>query len=206
MADNKAEGSALKGVFLFAAACLVVSAGMLVASWYFRDSMQREYQQNHNRFRNASQQYLAVDEEERIIEEFYPQFARLYHGGLLGREQRLSWIETLRHAGEAIRIPEISYKLEVQEDVKPEFNVSLGAYGLFASSMNLNMGLLHEGDLFRLFRALDRDARGTYTVKRCEFVMANTDITLDPNASNIMTECDIDWLTINLKGDQELSL
>jgi hypothetical protein len=206
VADNKVDWSILRGSLILSVSCVVVSAAMLTGSYYFRQNMEREYEGNHARFRNASQQYLAVDEEERIIEQFYPEFVRLYRSGLLGTERRLSWLETLREAGDAIKIPELSYKIESQRPTDPEFALQLGGYGLYASSMNLKLGLLHEGDLFQLLKALDRDALGQYSVKSCDFKLGEGEITLDPERANIKADCVLDWLTIDLTGDQELTL
>lgn len=206
MADNKADWSILRGSLILFAVCVVVSAGMLAGSYYFRQNMEREYDGNHGRFRSASAQYLAVDEEERIIDEFYPEFVRLYRSGLLGGERRLSWLETLREAGDAIKIPELSYKIESERESEPDFKVQLGGYGLYVSAMNLNLGLLHEGDLIQLLNALDRDALGQYSVKSCDFKLSEGELTLDPGNANIKANCVLDWMTVDLSGDEELTL
>ncbi len=206
MADNKPDWSILRGSLILFVICLVASAAMLAGSFEFRQRMEREYDGNHSRFRNASQQYLSVDEEERIIDEFYPEFVRLYRAGLLGGERRLSWLETLREAGDAIKIPELTYKIESQRLSEPDFEVRLGSYGIYVSPMNLSIGLLHEGDLFQLLNALDRDARGQYSVRSCEFKMVEGEINLDPNVSNIKADCLLDWLTVDLSGEERLTL
>jgi hypothetical protein len=206
MADNKADWSILRGSLILFVVCVLASALMLAGSYRFKQEMEREYQSNHNRFRNASQQYLAVDEEERIIDEFYPEFVRLYRSGLLGGERRLSWLETLREAGEAIKIPELNYKLESQRLTKPDYDVHLGTYGLYVSPMNLSIGLLHEGDLFQLLNALDRDALGQYSVRNCEFTRAEGEVRLDPKVANIKANCLLEWLTVDLSGDEALTL
>ena len=206
MASKKADWKILRGTLIGFVICLLLSAGMLTASFYFKQSMQTEYQRHHRDFRAASQQYLAVDEEERIIEEFYPEFVRLYRGGLLGQEKRLSWLETLRDAGEAIKIPELNYQLEPQRETANEQGIDLGGYGIYVSPMNLTLGLLHEEDVLRLLGALDRDARGQYSVRECEFRSEGTDFALDPGRTNIRASCVLDWLTLDLAGDQELTL
>ena len=206
MAARKVDWSTMRGTVIGFAVCVVLAGAMLAASMYFKDKMAREYRDNHARFRAASQQYLAVDEEERIIDEFYPEFVRLYRAGLLGRERRLSWLETLREAGASIKMPELSYKLEAQREAAPDYDVVLGGYRLYASPMNLNLGLLHEGDLLRLFDALDRDAMGQYTVRECEFVMSGGDVVLEADAPNISAQCELDWLTVDLEGERALSL
>ena len=206
MAASRADWSVLRGTIAVFAVCLVASAAMVSGSHRFRQTMEREYQDNHARFRNASQQYLAVDEEERMIEDFYPEFVRLYRGGMLGKERRLSWLESLRQAGDTIKIPELAYKLEAQREMPPEFELPLGGYSLFVSPMNLSLGLLHEGDLLQLLQALDRDALGQYSVKSCSIKRSTPDLNLDMIEANITAECQLDWWTVDLAGEQELKL
>ena len=206
MATKKADWSILRGPLIVFVVCAAAAAAMLSASYYFKQNMEREYQSNHDQFRSASQQYLAVDEEERIIEDFYPQFVRLYRRGLLGQERRLSWLETLRGAGENIEIPELNYQLDPQVETEPDPYVELGGFGLYMSAMKLSLGLLHEGDLMRLFEALDRDALGQYKVRDCEFRPGATEVDYSELMANIRAECTLEWLTLDLPGDKELTL
>ncbi|MEQ8230475.1 MAG: hypothetical protein RLW61_15400 [Gammaproteobacteria bacterium] len=196
----------LRGTLIGFVVCLLLASGMLAASLYFRNSMQREYQANHNRFRGASQLYLAVDEEERIIEEYYPQFVRHYRAGLIGGERRLSWLESLRGAAATIRLPELSYKLDARAPWLEAPPLALGTYELHVSTMHLSLGLLHEGDLLALLDALEAEALGQFTVRDCELVAGETVLTLDPQAVNVRAECRLEWLTVDLAGDQELTL
>ncbi len=206
MAARKAEFAVLRGTVIGFVICVLLAAGMLAASLYFRNAMQREYQVNHQRFRNASQLYLAVDEEERTIEEFYPEFVRLYRDGLLGGERRLSWLETLRTAAAAIRIPELNYKLDARGPWDGAPNLARGGYEIHASTMSLSLGLLHEGDLLALLEALDEGALGQYAVRDCALVGGEGALTLDPQAVNVRAECRLDWLTVDLAGPRELAL
>lgn len=206
MASNKADWALLRGPLLMFAICVLASIAMVTASHRFRENKEREYLANHARFRHASDQYLAVDEEERIIEEFYPAFVRLHRDGLLGRERRLSWLEALRAAGDAIDVPELTYKIEAQRQATPEFPLPLGDYRLDVSPMTLTLGLLHEGDLLQILAALDRDAHGQFTVRACELKRANDTLTLDPTESNITADCTLEWLTLNLASGKALDL
>lgn len=206
MARRRADWSILRGTLIGFALCVITAGVMLASSLYFKQRMELEYRGHHSRFRDASQQYLAVDEEERIIDEFYPDFVRLYRRGLIGRERRLSWIEALRHAATAIRIPELGYKLEPQRDWRPDLDLALGSYELKSSTMNLTLGLLHEGDLLALFERLEQHAQGQYTVRSCEIRSQEGELTLDPQAVNIHANCALDWLTLGLREDRELAL
>ncbi len=206
MASNRVDWSILRGTLVVFVFSLAVAAGMVSASFYFRQNMERQYQANHAEFREASLKYLAVDDEERIIAQFLPEFRRLYERGLLGRERRLSWLETLRRSGDANGLPQLAYKLDAQRVAKPDFNITLGEYQLYASTMTLNLGLLHEGDLLQLLQALDREALGQYSIKRCQLQRASENIDTSGQLANLSAECTLDWWTINLSGERSLKL
>ncbi len=196
----------LRGTLAVFVLSLAASAGMVTASFYFRQHMEREYQVHHGEFREASRKYLAVDDEERIIDQFFPEFRRLYDAGLLGRERRLSWLETLRRAGDANGLTQVTYKLDAQREATPDFSIALGEYRLYASTMTLNLALLHEGDLLRLLNALDRDALGQYAVTHCVMKRSGENLDLSAKGANLNANCTLDWWTINLGGERGLSL
>ncbi len=113
----------LRGTVVVFVLSLALSAGMVTASFYFRQNMEREYQTHHAEFREASRKYLAVDDEERIIDSFFPEFRRLYEAGLLGRERRLSWLEALRRAGDENGLKQVAYKLDAQREATPDLGL-----------------------------------------------------------------------------------
>jgi hypothetical protein len=206
MASNRVDWSILRSTLVVFVVALAVASGMVSASFYFRQNMEREYQANHAEFREASLKYLAVDDEERIIAQFLPEFQRLYDHGLLGRERRLSWLETLRRAGDANGLPQLVYKLDAQRIATPDFGITLGDYQLYASAMTLNLGLLHEGDLLQLLQTLDREALGQYSVKSCWLKRTSEKIDTASYAANLSADCTLDWWTINLGGERGLKL
>lgn len=206
MARRKVDWTILRGTLIGFVLCVLVAATLVVASVYFQRSMEREYQRHHARFRAASQQYLAVDEEERAIEEYYPAFVRLVRAGLIGPERRLSWLETLRTTGDRLRVPDLVYKLDARREWQPDFDLALGGYTLYVSPMNLSLGLAHEGDLLALFEALTREARGQYTVRSCDLRAPEAEVSYAAQAINVRAECRLDWITLDLAGGRELAL
>jgi len=203
---SRADWSILRGTLVVFVLALAVSAAMVTASYYFRQNMEREYQAHHAEFREASRKYLAVDDEERIIAEYFPEFRRLYEHGLLGRERRLSWLETLRRASDDIGLKQVAYKLDAQREAKADFALKLGNYHLYASTMSLNLALLHEGDLLRLLHALDGHALGQYTLRHCSLKRSGATLDLSAAAANLNADCVLDWWTINLSGERGLKL
>lgn len=196
----------LRGSIVIFVVCLLLSGSMLGGSFYFKKQMNAEYQKNNAMFRSVSNKYFTVDEEEKLIRKFYPLFIELYNKGVIGKEQRLNWIEVLRRAGEEIKIPGLSYEIRSQEVYKPAFKVNMGKYSLYRSVMSLNMQLVHEGDLFRLLETLDREALGTYNVSSCTMSAKGRDITVAAEASNLIVRCELTWHTIKLKNGKELKV
>lgn len=176
----------------------IVSVSMVVGAYYFQRQMQQEYNRANAAFQSISSRYLAVDEEEKLIRSFLPDFVSMYHNGIIGDEQRLNWIEVLRTAGDNINLPSLTYQIESQQAYTPPFSLSLGRFSLYSSKMLLNMQLLHEGDLFRILETLDREAKGSYTVTSCTLGQNTSEITDSPNAGNISARCELIWYTIKL--------
>jgi len=185
---------------------LLVSLSIILGSWMFKEDMLSKYKKNKNRFTSISQKYLAVDEDERIIRKYYPEFIALYKKGIIGREHRLNWIETLRASNERIKLPGLRYSISPQEKYSPGFNVNLGKFALFSSSMSLTIDMLHEGDLVRLIRDMSEHAEGMFTITECRFMRTGNTISEKPDATNVSAECDLQWLNIRKADGTAINL
>jgi hypothetical protein len=184
--------------------CGAVSMLMIWYSLYFKRHYQEAYDYSHAEFRKHSEKYLAVDDEMRIIREKYPRFIELYNKGVVGKENRLNWLETLRAAGTGIKMPDLQYEIKSQETNNPPYlaNVSTGNFQVYSSKMNLHLGLLHEYDLSALLDDLSQRATGLYSVSRCTMTRATKDdMKLDAKLANINANCELDWYTVNLPGE-----
>ena len=133
-------------------------------------------------------------------------FVNLYNKGIIGREKRLNWIEALRQAGENIKLPSLTYSINSQEEHVPEYVINYNGYSLYRSSMELNLGLLHEGDLFKLIDYINNNADGIYTLSECTFTMSAREIRYDRDYANVSASCLLFWLTIDLAGGQEIKI
>jgi hypothetical protein len=201
MAKAKTDWGFLRGALGVFAICVLISAGLIAGSLYFRASMESDFKRHQAAFQTASRRYLSVDEEERMIREHYPQFVEWYNRGVLGRENRLNWLEVIRYAGQHIRMPELRYQIESQAPYSPPFPVQAAGYNIHASIMKLEMGLLHEYDLASMLDELNRRAAGLYSVDRCLLTRTQKQIGSDASQKNINAACELRWLTINTPGE-----
>ena len=206
MTTKKLDIGVLQGALGMFAVCLVIAGLMLAASFYFRDQMSREYHSQQARFRDVSRKYLSVDEEERIIAEYLPRFNSLYEQGILGQEQRLTWLESLKIAGDRIKPPKLGYQLRGQTDFDSDLQINAGGFDIRVSDMELTMGLLHEGDLFSVLDVLDKNASGLFSVSECDLSRANITARSQELSERLEAVCQLRWYTLALKGDQELRL
>ena len=204
--DNKIDWSILKGAMILFSICLVLSSSLSIWSYYFNSKLSKELKQNKVLFQSISRRYLDVDQEEKLLQEYFPQFVSLYNRGIIGREKRLNWIEALRQSGEKIKLSGLRYSINSQEEFNPEFPVNYGGYTIYRSSMELNLGLLHEGDLFTLLNYIDKKAEGSYTISECTFNKAGGQIVFEKNQTNITATCVLNWLTIDLANGNRIEI
>jgi hypothetical protein len=196
----------LRGALALFGLCLLISTGLVAASGFFKNQMRAEHEAQQQRFRAISARYLAVDDEERIIHEYLPQFVRYFDAGVIGGERRLDWLEALRAAGSQTKLPELSYDIDSQALFQPEFPLALGEFDVYSSRMSLKAGLLHEGDLIDLLSILDERAAGLYTVSRCTLGREGDTLDLSTVRANIMANCDLHWYTLKLRGGRDIEL
>ena len=189
----------LRGAIAILVVSISVAGTLIYLTMYFQDRMHREFTRNDLRFQSISKRYLAVDEE------YYPRFIELYNKGVIGKEQRLNWIEVLRTAGMQIQVPTLSYQIESQDTYMPSYSVTLGRFKLYSSKMTLNMRLLHEGDLLNILNRLNKNAKGIYSLNSCR-LSQNGVIVESADAPNINAECDLQWFTIKLANGKDINV
>ena len=200
------DWSIIRGALIGLLLSIVVSSSLVVGSNYFKEAMNREYNMRNALFMNISQRYLAIDEEERQIRTFLPEFVNLYRKGVIGEEQRLNWIEMLRESESSIKLTALVYTISSQRHFTPAFPADLGRFQLYASEMTLQLSLLHEGDLLNLLESMDKRANGIFSVNNCKFSKTGSIVLDNPKAVNITVDCNLDWYTIKLADGTEISV
>lgn len=186
----------LRGALAGLTVCLVVAGLVAGASYEFVESKRTALRVEKSKLLGIRGKYQTIDEEERLIEEYLPRFVALEERGVIGREFRLDWIETLRGASTELKLPELRYAIDTQDGYQPDFPVNPGAFQIYASKMRLDLGLLHEGDLPALLERIERDARGLYRVSDCALTRTASTLDLDPTKPNVRANCTLDWLTV----------
>ena len=206
MTRDELDWSVIKFPTIIFIVVLLVSVALIYGSWTFKADMFSEYKKNKAMFTAISQQYLAVDENEKIIRQYYPEFIALYKKGFVGREHRLNWIETLRAASERIKLPGLTYDISPQEEYSPEFSTNMGRFALYSSTMKLNISMLHEGDLSRFIEDINEHVEGIFTITKCRFIRTSKKLIEKRDAKNIIADCELQWINIRMADGSEIKL
>ncbi len=135
--------------------------------------------------------------EEHEIREKAEMFNALKARGVIGDEQRLEWVELLKEIRERHRLIELRYEITPQ---RPLEKTPAGNLALYASTMNLQLNLLHEEDLTRLLDDLRREAHALIQVKRCDVSRMPRSGAENALQGFLQAECLIDWVTVREVG------
>lgn len=207
MKSEDIDWKVLRGALIGFVLSVVVGGALAGGGHLFKKSGTLYFNRNNAQFQSISGKYLAVDEEEKQIKKFFPRFLELHRGGIIGPEERLQWIETLRDAGERLRIPSLNYEIRSQAIFAPPFPLSLGRYQLYSSEMTLSLQALHEGDLLRLLQLLDTRAMGLQSMHACQMTKTGQSLDLTSGSKgNIAIQCEMNWFTLKLSDGTEIKV
>ena len=145
--------------------------------------------------RQATERLARISEEEREVIEKLDVYKRLKQLNILGEERRLEWADAITRIRTQRELLDLSYRVDRQRLLtsapgKPA-NVDF-----FASTMQVNMALLHEEDLLRFISDLRASGNAYYSVKKCLVTrsgQAATGTTLTPR---LRADCSIDLITV----------
>jgi hypothetical protein len=190
-----AELKQLAAPFAIMLALLAAGAGLVV--WTQREQSAAEQQLAGARAEHtqAVERLRRIAEEEKEVNDKLAIYQRLKSLHILGEERRLEWADAMTRIRNERELLDLRYLVERQRQLasiagKPA-NVDF-----YASTMKVDIALLHEGDLLAFLRALRDSGNAYYSVKRCTISrtgQAPTGLSIVPR---LRADCDIDLITI----------
>ena len=193
---SEIDWPALRGAIVLFVLALAVGAAAAGGAIRFHHDAMRGYEREKAGLESIRSRYRTIDEQRRLMDAWLPRFHGLEREGVIGEERRLAWIERLREAAARVRLPSLRYRIERRTVYEAGLDADTGAYRAFSTVVRLEAGLLHEGDLERLFRELATPGAGLHRVERCEIRRAGPELVTGPDAINLFAECDLRWITL----------
>lgn len=177
---------------------IVVAGALTAAGWLYEQAREEEYQQALSTLQSTHRIYSNIVNDIDLIDQYRNLYNEYRANGLVGEERRLSWIETLESTNQALRLPKLAYALNPQEEfLRPKFRAKRGV-SVKSSPMELNMGLMHEEDLFALLEGLRLTIDNLFTVESCEITRTSSvGGLLETRRPNLNSNCVIRWVTID---------
>jgi hypothetical protein len=183
------------------ALALLVGAGVALI-WWSKQVLVGARQQlamvSAERAQNT-ERLLRIADEEREVKEKIAVYRRLKDLGILGRERRLEWADAIKRIRAQRGLIDLRYRVEPQ---KPLASVPAkpGSIDFYASTMKVNLALLHEEDLFGFLSDLRSSGNAYYSVKRCTLGRTGVPPTAANLAARVNADCEIDLITIVDQG------
>jgi len=180
------------GITLLTAVLVVYFSGVML------DDAHATRTKREAQLRQARLQILHAGEEKERIVRYVGAYQRLARAGLVGEEQRINWLDSLRIANHEAQIFGVEYGIGAQKPYAYASEFDTGKLLLQESVMHLKFRLLHEEDLLRFFQALAHQGGGVFTQDQCQIRRQSTkDDKGVQFQTNLTAECDVRWITIN---------
>ena len=197
---NKIDWFYLRRPLLYVGIALVVSVAVAATGYFYERTQREAYESSMNTLRATYSLYTNMVNDIDLLDQYRALYSDYKATGLVGKERRLSWIESLESTNEVLRLPTLSYNLLPQEDFKrPSFGLKPGVV-VKSSPMDLNIGMLHEEDLFALLEGLRLSIRSLFTVDSCSITRQGpVDRSLDTRKTNLRSRCTIRWVTVDAR-------
>ena len=142
-----------------------------------------------------------VSSEQAEIKQKSERFNALQVRGVIGEEQRLEWVELLKDIRDSRRLIDLQYEfapqrgLDVKSDTKSDAKPD-GDFTFYASTMKVQIKLLHEEDLTRFLADLKQRGRALIQVKSCNISRLPHEASDSTISAQLLADCQIDWVTL----------
>ena len=197
---NNIDWFFLKRPLIMLLVSILIFAALVLAGYQYEKMQGEKYEKALSTLRTTHKIYSNMVNDIDLLDQYRNQYNDYRASGLVGKERRLSWIESLESTNEVLRLPTLTYDLNPQEEFKrPGFKAKRGVE-VNSSPMDLSIGLLHEEDLFALLEGLRLSISSLFTVDSCSMVrQSSVSASLDTKNANLSTKCTIRWMTIDAK-------
>jgi hypothetical protein len=180
---------------LVALAMLAIGAALLWSSGESLRAAKQRLAAAQAERTQSGQRLERIAEEEREVKEKIAVYQQLKQLNILGEERRLEWADAMIRIRAQRELLDMRYRVERQKLLlsvpgKPA-NVDF-----YASTMKVELALLHEEDLMRFLADLRNSGNAYYAVKKCALSRTGPAATGTGIAPRLRAECDIDLITV----------
>ena len=145
--------------------------------------------------RAANERLARISEEEREVSEKIDVYKRLKSLNILGEERRLEWADAIQRVRANRELLDLRYSVDRQR-LLSAVQGKPAPVEFYASTMKVQLALLHEEDLLRFLADLRESGNAFYAVRRCELNRTGQPVAGVTMSARLRADCDIDLVTI----------
>jgi hypothetical protein len=138
---------------------------------------------------------MRIAEEERAVKDKIDVYQRLRTLHILGAERRLEWADALSRIRGERALLDLRYRVERQRLLSSSAGKP-GNVEFYASTMRVDLALLHEEDLLRFLADLRASGNAYYSIRSCSVGRTGQAAASAGIAPRLRAECQIDLITI----------
>jgi hypothetical protein len=180
---------ALALAFTAAGGALVWSAGEALRS------AKRDFANVQAERRQNTERLARIAEEEREVKEKIDLYRRLKQLHIIGEEQRLEWADAMTRIRKERELLDLRYTVE-RKRLLTSVAGKPGNVDFYASTMKVDLALLHEEDLLRFLADLRGSGNAYYAVRKCALRRTGQAISGQSMTPRLSADCEIDLITI----------
>jgi hypothetical protein len=178
-----------------ALALTLAGAGLVWSAGEALRSAQRHFAAAQAERRQNTERLARIAEEEREVKEKIDLYQRLKQLHILGEEQRLEWADAIARIRKERELLDLHYTVERQR-LLTSVAAKPGNVDFYASTMKVDLALLHEEDLLRFLADLRESGNAYYAVKKCALMRTGQAISGASMTPRLRADCEIDLITL----------
>ena len=187
---------------LLALALLAGGGGLIWSADIALKSAQRAAAAAQAERQQSGERLARIAEEEREVKEKINVYQRLKALNILGDERRLEWADAVTRIRTQRELLDLRYRVERQR-LLATLPGKPGNVDFFASTMRVDLALLHEEDLLRFLADLRDSGNAYYSVRSCQLSRTGPGGAVAVIAPRLRAECTIDLVTIVDRGAKQ---
>jgi len=159
----------------------------------FKNSENERFTKVKNALSSSHSALNKKSKEIALVDDYLDAYKALNDNGFIGDERRLSWVESIKETNKEIKLPSFNYTILAQKDFSRKGLKQNKRVKAMAYQIKIDLGVLHEEDIFKVFKLLDENVQSHFVVDACEVSIGqNKELKIDK--ANLKAHCIVNWV------------
>jgi len=194
----------IKKEILVLSVTVLVSISLVLGGYFYLDEAEMEKNNSIKILKQEKNKYRMAENKKKILYSTKDEYRHVVKSGLLDKEDRVNWLKNIDLIIGKYKIPKVKYTIAKQIKLNDSaLMVGFPKINVLESAMSIDMAMLHEVDLLKFIKDLDKKAHGIFDIKSCQLkrlYINFEDIIEHKKYKNISVHCDFVWVSLQMEG------